>query len=235
MAIPTYETKVARIVQETSNTKTLYIVVPDEFTFRPGQFVMAIFELNGKEERRAYSISTSPDEKGEIGLTIKLEPNGKGGSIRLHEYKKGEPIKVQGPFGMFVPEDKVTHAVMIAAGSGIAPFRAMWRYRLAHKLGHTDVLFSAPNMDSLIFYDEMSKIMREHEDFHAYFTITRECPGDWCYGKERLTLDRIQQECKDYQDSTFYLCGSPQFCEAMKQSLLDDNVPKERVKMEKYW
>jgi ferredoxin-NADP reductase len=194
---------------------------------------MVLLELNGKEERRAYSISSSPHEKGYIDLTIKLEENSKGGSIKLHQMKEHDQIKIQGPYGIFIPDDSVKHAVMIASGSGIAPFRSMWRHRLENKLGTTDVLFSAKSKDELIFYDELQKL--EGKDFHAHCTITRETPDGWKGGIERLTIDTIKQHCKAYKDSIFYLCGAPQFCEAMKVLLLQDKVPLEKVKMEKYW
>ncbi len=207
--------------------------MPQEFNFKPGQFVMALFELNGKEERRAYSISSSPSEKGYIDLTIKREEQSKGGSIKLLGLNINDPLRVQGPYGQFIAEDSVKHAVFIASGSGIAPFRGMWRYRLEKKWGTTDVLFSAKAKDELIFYDELKKL--ESNSFHSHSTITRETPRDWKEGTGRLTIETIKQHCHAYQQSTFYLCGSPQFCEAMKVILLKDKIPIERIKMEKYW
>ncbi|MFQ5620286.1 MAG: ferredoxin--NADP reductase [Candidatus Nanoarchaeia archaeon] len=234
MAVPIYDTKISKITEETPNTKTYTIDMPD-FSFKAGQFVMLIFDLDEETARRAYSISSSPLDKGSIDLTIKLEPNGKGGSKKIHTFKEGDQVQVQGPFGMFVMEDDVKHAVMLAAGSGIAPFRSMWRYRVAKNLGTTDVLFCATTKERLIFYDDMKKLTEENESFNAYFSVTREEPKDWPYGTCRFTIEHIKEHSSNYEDSTFYLCGSPQFCEGMRNLLLDNGVEKERVKMEKYW
>ena len=57
---------VSKIIQETADTHTIRITIPErnddqgEFTFKPGQFVMVKPEINGKKIPRAYSISSSP-------------------------------------------------------------------------------------------------------------------------------------------------------------------------------
>lgn len=231
----TYEAKILEVVEDTPSTKTLVVEMPDDFSFKPGQFVMVLMEINGNEERRAYSISSSPNQQGSIELTVKLEPNSKGGSIKLHQMKEGDPIKVMGPYGMFVMNDDVEHAVLIAASSGIAPFRSMWRYRLEQELGTTSIFMTAKSFDDLIFYDEIVGLEEDNEPILAYCTITQEPPEDWAGNKGRITLEILKDQSKDYNKSTFYLCGSPVFCEAMKHLLLKDGIHKDQVKMEKYW
>jgi len=110
----------------------------------------------------------------------------------------------------------------------------MWRYRLANNLGTTDVLFCAPKKDELIFFDDMEELAKD-PNFNVYFSVTREPDADWPHGKCRFTIDTIKEHTTNYEESVFYLCGSPTFCEGMMQLLLDNDVPKDRVKMEKYW
>ena len=80
--------KIIKIIEETLDTKTLrFSLDKNKFEFLPGQFIMLEAKVNGKAERRAYSISSSPTEKKFIEITVKKVENGKVSNYSLAKQK----------------------------------------------------------------------------------------------------------------------------------------------------
>ena len=112
--------------------KTVMFDVPealrDTFDWRPGQHLSCRFQVNGEEQRRSYSVSSSPFTGDPLRITVKRV---KGGIISNHVndgVQTGDVIDVMPPFGEFCldPDASLrrTH-YFFGAGSGITPLFAM--------------------------------------------------------------------------------------------------------------
>ena len=80
-----HQLSIKKITPETPDTVTLTFEVPtdlkSQFQYTQGQYLTLKFQLNGKEERRSYSMCSSPLE-GDLSVTVK-----KGaGRQSLHPY-----------------------------------------------------------------------------------------------------------------------------------------------------
>ncbi|XP_048141073.1 ferredoxin--NADP reductase, root isozyme, chloroplastic isoform X3 [Rhodamnia argentea] len=134
--------------------------------------------------------------------------------------KPGDKVQITGPSGkiMLLPEDdpNATH-IMIATGTGIAPFRGYLRRMFMesvpkYKFGGLAWLFlGVANSDSLLYDDEFSKYLRDHPDNFRYDTaLSREQKNK--NGGKMYVQDKIE----DYSDEIFklldggahiYFCG----------------------------
>ena len=69
-----YELKVKAIRPETADAVTVVFEVPeslsDTFQYTQGQYLTLRFQFNGKEERRAYSMCSSPLDQ-DLAVTVK--------------------------------------------------------------------------------------------------------------------------------------------------------------------
>src|SRR3989344_4669847 len=84
-----YNISVKEIMVDTPDVKTVRFSLDGTgFTFVAGQFVMVNVEITKdnltRRERRAYSISSSPDNKDYLDITVKKENGGKMSSY-LHD------------------------------------------------------------------------------------------------------------------------------------------------------
>ena len=53
--------KVREVVKETPDTVSIYFEQPEPFLdYKPGQFLTLVMDFDGKEQRRSYSLCTSP-------------------------------------------------------------------------------------------------------------------------------------------------------------------------------
>src|ERR1700755_807612 len=72
--------RVLRIVDETSDTRSFVLDVPDDvrelFRYRPGQFCTFRVRLDGAEFLRSYSMSSAPETDEHLTVTVKRVPNG---------------------------------------------------------------------------------------------------------------------------------------------------------------
>lgn len=69
---------IKNIVQETADTITIHFAQPNpRLDYLPGQFLTLFAEIDGKEERRAYSLCSSPYVDKDLSVTVKRVKDGK--------------------------------------------------------------------------------------------------------------------------------------------------------------
>ncbi|KAK4386445.1 Ferredoxin--NADP reductase, root isozyme, chloroplastic [Sesamum angolense] len=138
----------------------------------------------------------------------------------LCDSKPGDKVKITGPSGkiMLLPEDdpNATH-IMIATGTGVAPFRGYLRRMFMEnvptfKFGGLAWLFlGVANSDSLLYDDEFSKYLRDYPDNFRY---------DRALSREQKNRNGgkmyVQDKIEEYSDEIFklldngahiYFCG----------------------------
>src|SRR5271155_6200 len=113
----------------------------EKLTFTPGQFVSFTDTVDGKDITRAYSIASAPDETNRFELCLNLVTDGHL-SPRLFSMRPGESVEMLPPLGTFTIRHPDRDAVLIATGTGIAPFRSILR-------GHLNGI--GPDSDSRAF------------------------------------------------------------------------------------
>lgn len=97
-----YKIKIKQIT-ETADTVTIDLDVPAElkqqFSYKQGQHITVKTTINGKELRRAYSMSSSPLEH-KLSVTVKKVEGGKVSSWLHDEVKVGDFMEVAPPDGL---------------------------------------------------------------------------------------------------------------------------------------
>ncbi len=199
-----YAVRIERINTETKDSKS-YIFVPIDhdnglFNYMPGMFFLLEAEVNRPEtlkfdpqtksmvgsgkivrvkERKAYSIVSSPTEKGYIELLVKSE-GGVFAPYFLEQAKVGDICVLEGPQGKFMKKSFETNEKEVAcwsAGSGIPSTISLMRYKLDKGLDTKIVVFDSNKTTAdIIYLERIKELVRQSEDFKAAFTITRETP-----------------------------------------------------------
>lgn len=92
----------------------------EEFAYRPGQSLTLRREVEGRDERRSYSICSPAGARPRIG--VRVVPGGLFSSWLVNDVRPGDTVEVMAPTGAFTPDlTSPGHHVLIAAGSGITP------------------------------------------------------------------------------------------------------------------
>ena len=127
-----FEATVLEARDEARGAKTLQLSAPRGFDFVPGQWVMLHFPGGDPKDRRAYSLASSPTQKGSIELTVGLAGDF---TTRLFSLKEGDKLMVRGPFGKWLFDESAARSVLVSEGTGVTPFRSMCRYAIERGLG----------------------------------------------------------------------------------------------------
>ncbi|HIJ97690.1 TPA: hypothetical protein H1012_01705 [archaeon] len=181
----------------------------ESYDFIPGQFVMiAIKDETGKEHKRAYSYASPAFEKGYTEYCIKIVPQG-ALSPRLSAMPIGAQVDLIGPYGKFVVSGLEHDLLFIAAGTGIAPFRAMIK-QLLHdgfkKKIH--LLYGFHSEEDYMFKDELESLAKSYPNLILRITASApEKPGDWMHDTGRVT-SIVPKYVKDKNLKAF-ICGPP--------------------------
>jgi ferredoxin-NADP reductase len=234
MSLPQYDRtlQIKRIIQETSETKSFCMDIANEpFAFTPGQFVNVTANVTPQNRiRRAYSIASSPLDP-EIVLTVKKMEFGRLSKYLCDVVKEGDSLNVRGPYGRFVL-DRDTDLVFIAGGSGVVPFRSMWRFiRQTKSEQKICLLYASKSARHIIYRDELEELAREHRVVH---TFTANNDPAWEGYSRRIDADMLKEVIGDFTGKLFYACGPPTLCECVVGILSGFGVEGERIRLEKY-
>ncbi len=160
---------VSNIQQETADTVSVSFSVPteltDTFKYIQGQYLTLRFEVKGKEERRAYSMSSSPIEK-DLTVSVKRVEKGIVSNHINSNLKTGDTVDVMAPEGKFyVPlkEENQKTYYLFGAGSGITPLFSIIKTILEQEpQSNIFLLYGNRQEDSIIFKDQLATLEKRY-------------------------------------------------------------------------
>lgn len=232
--------RVADILNETHDTKTFRLVgkTPVLFSFKPGQFVTLRLDIDGKDVKRSYSISSSPSRPHALDLTIKRVPGGLVSNWMCDNVKLGDEIEIRGPAGKFscfnYPSQKM---LFVGAGSGITPVMSMLRW-IVDTVADVDVLMlvSARSPQDIIFRRELEWITSRHSGVRVIVTVTGRWTGveAWTGLTGRCDARMLKLLVPDLNDRHVFMCGPGVFMDAVKEALRQIEYPMAQLHSESF-
>lgn len=141
-------------------------------------------------------------------------------STHLCHLEPGDEVKITGPTGkeMLLPEDPNTNVIMMATGTGIAPFRAyLWRmFKETHEdykfNGLAWLIFGVATTPNILYKQELEELQQQYPDnFRLSYAISREQKNK--EGGRMYIQHRCQELAEDLwnlieKDNTHtYICG----------------------------
>lgn len=252
-----YPLKVKRLKVETEDARTISFEVPadleDQFAYTQGQYLTLRFLLNGKEERRAYSLSSSPLDK-EWSVTIKRVDDGKISRYIFEKIKEGDTLEVHPPEGRFftpLKEGNKKNYYLISAGSGITPLMSILKTILEKEpMSTVFLLYGSRNEESIIFKEELDQLAKRYEGqlFVEYILSQPKKQKEGGFGGlfKRTTyqwqgqvgridskvIGRFLSENPSRGEAEYFLCGPGGMIQTVESSLLGHGVDKKHIHRE---
>jgi CDP-4-dehydro-6-deoxyglucose reductase len=191
----------------------------EPLAYCPGQYVL-LEDDQGAIAPRSYSIANAPRPGGVISLLITRVPGGQAGTWVHERLAIGEQVRVSGPYGTFVDDPASTAPVVfLAAGSGLAPIRALLEAAVAMpRHPALTLVFSARGEADLIDREDFARLQRREPRFRFIRTLTREA-GPPPRGRIPGTLATL---VGDLGDHDVFVAGAPGFvtaCAAAAEAL----------------
>ncbi|GAA1736685.1 2Fe-2S iron-sulfur cluster-binding protein [Luedemannella helvata] len=212
------------------------------YAFAAGQHVTVRASVGGREERRSYSLCSTPAElaDGTLRIGVKLLP---GGVVSGHiaGLRPGDPLDLSAPAGRFtadVDPRRARHYGAIVAGSGIPPVLSIVADALrAEPLSRASVVFGNRAAATVMFADELADLKdRWPARLQVVHVLSRERgAGDLFNG--RLDADRIRAllDARPLNLSTadeWFLCGPYGMVLDARGVLAERGVPDDAIHAE---
>lgn len=202
----------------------------DDFDYQPGQFISLVHDVEGKSITRAYSLAGVP-AGNRIELCLNIVEDGKL-SPHLFGMHPGDSIDVKGPYGTFVfREPRPT--VMVATGTGVAPFRGMLTHRLPQDSAHLyTLIFGVREEPKLLYRQELEALAARHANFQFLPTLTRP-PEHWT-GRSGRVQAHLLDFLGDRRDVDVYICGLKAMVDDVRVKLKELGFERKQIIFEKY-
>ncbi len=201
----------------------------EEFAFTPGQSLTLRREVDGRDERRSYSICSPVGARPRIGE--REVPGGLFPSWLVHDVRPGDTLEVMAPTGAFTPDLTAPgHHILIAAGSGITPMLSIAESVLAaDDRSRVTLFYGNRRTGSVMFADELADLKDLHPArFQLAHVLSRE-PREAEVLSGRLDADRLSALIGGLVDVTtadhWWLCGPHGMVRDAQRVLVGLGVP----------
>ena len=127
------------------------------YAFRAGQSLTLRRDIDGREDRRSYSVCAPEGTRPRIG--VREVPDGLFSRWLVREVRPGDEISVGTPAGAFTPGPHTAgHHVLIAAGSGITPVLSIAATVLRDPAATAAVFYGNRHAGTVMFADELADL-----------------------------------------------------------------------------
>jgi ferredoxin-NADP reductase len=191
---------------------------------------------DGYQAQRSYSIASAPADRY-LMLTIERLDDGEVSPYLVDELRPGDELELRGPIGgYFVWEEAYDGPrVLIGGGSGVVPFRAMLRHRIASQEPvPVRLLYSSRALSEVIYREELERRVGQ-DGIDIRFALTREWPDGWQGHRGRIDRELLDEVAGPPNEQPLvYICGSTGFVEAAAGWLVEIGHEPSQIRTERF-
>ena len=252
--------QVETVRKETEDAVSVFFKIPeslkDTFQYQQGQYLTLKFQISGKEERRAYSMSSSPIDTS-IAVTVKRVKNGVVSNYILDHLKPGDQVAVMPPEGRFftpLDHDNRKTYYLFGAGSGITPLYSILRTILEQEpQSKVFLLYGCRDEDNIIFKEGLEALSNRYNgQFHLENILSRpkreKTKGiasflkkgkiSWT-GKvgrinEKVINQFLDKNTPSYKEIEYFICGPGDMIDVAEAALLERGIDKQHIHTERF-
>jgi ferredoxin-NADP reductase/fatty acid desaturase len=171
-------------------------------------------------KKRPYSLVNPPYERDNYRIAVKLDGNGKGGSMEMHQaITEGAILEITNPRNNFLLYENTKRFILISGGIGITPLLSM-----AHRLTELEKGF-----EFHICAKAKEEIPFKHGLAHWSFSTNVEVHLDQ-NGKSSIDLSKVLASPSN--DTLIYVCGPSGFNSWVKKEAQNLGWRESQLKQE---
>ncbi|WP_281423885.1 benzoate 1,2-dioxygenase electron transfer component BenC [Oceanobacter mangrovi] len=178
--------------------------------FLPGQYVN--IQVPGSEQTRAYSFSSKPGS-AEMSFLIRNVPGGLMSSWLASQAKAGDQLTLTGPLGVFYLRAVERPVLMLAGGTGLAPFLSMLEsLRDKPPSQPVHLIYGVTNDDDLVCVEALQTFADQIANFSFKTVIAN---PDSAHPNKGYVTNHMDEAPLNDGDVDVYLCGPPPMVDAV--------------------
>jgi ring-1,2-phenylacetyl-CoA epoxidase subunit PaaE len=229
-----YPLTVASIEKVAEDAVCISLLVPptlkEVFAFHAGQYVPLRRTIDGREERRTYSIVTAPGGTV-LKLGVRVQPNGRMSGELAGSLRAGESLEVGSPTGRFrthIDPVRAFSYVAFAAGSGITPVLSLAADVLAREsASRFTLIYGNRSMSRTMFLEETLALKNRYLGrFAVHFVMSRE-PQHTAVLNGRIDGAKVRELARQVDGiataDEYFVCGPGSMAEEVRTAIKDIN------------
>ncbi len=236
---------VREVRKETRDAIAVEFDVPDElrdeFAFTQGQHLTLRAVVDGKEERRSYSICSSAAGK-RLRVAIKRVDDGVFSAWAHATFAPGTQLDVAPPEGhFFLPLDpkERKHYLAFAAGSGITPVLSLVETTLAvEPHSRFTLVYGNRSSSSTMFREELLRLKDRYLERLAIVFVTSREKQEIDLFNGRIDANRVRELTEGWIDLTeidaVFLCGPEPMMDEVSAALAERGFDRSRIVVERF-
>lgn len=229
--LKSYESKILEI----QNVDNQYLLIkcerPKNFNFNSGQY--ASIEINddiGTCEF-LYSIASSKEETNYLEFCIQITTQSRASSY-WRKLKIAEVLRINNLGGSEMITDYTNPIVMIAGGSGIAPFRAIIHDLYIHNKNtgseNITLIYGVKKSSAMPYQKEFLDLQNKFPKNLKVILFSEEVQDNLAIKGNLITaIDNYISNLD--KNSEFYICGSLNMIQTVKDKLIENKVPSRKI------
>ncbi|PCD01418.1 benzoate 1,2-dioxygenase electron transfer component BenC [Halopseudomonas pelagia] len=200
-----------------------------QLAFLPGQY--ANLKVPGSDQVRAYSFS-SLQKDGEVSFLIRNVPGGLMSSFLTSFAKVGDNVNLAGPLGVFYLRDINRPLLLLAGGTGLAPFTAMLEKIAEHGSEHPlHLIYGVTHDHDLVEIDKLEAFVACIPNFTYSACVAS---PDSVYPQKGYVTQHIEPQHLNDGEVDIYLCGPPPMVEGVSEYIREQGVQPASFYYEKF-
>lgn len=227
-----YQGRLTSVEQVSASTIAFTATLEDRaaLEFKAGQYVNVT--IPGTNQTRSYSFSSGPQE-GEVSFLVRNVPQGLMSTWLTEKAKVGGAIEFKGPYGGFYLREVERPVLMLAGGTGLAPFLSMLDEIL--KSGGSKypiyLILGVNTENDLVCIDQLEAYAQQIPGF-TFATVVADKMSK--HPRKGWVTDHIEAAQLNHGEVDIYLCGPPPMVDAVSKYLKDERVNPKSFHYEKF-
>jgi benzoate/toluate 1,2-dioxygenase reductase component len=205
------------------------VKLAEPMSYLPGQYVN--MSVPGTDQTRSYSFSSMPKD-GVVEFLVRNIPNGLMSRYLAGQAKAGDQLTLTGPIGSFYLREVARPILMLAGGTGLAPFLAM--LEVLQQKGAAQpihMIYGVTNDADLVEVDKLAAFAAAIPGF-TFATVVADPASS--HERKGYVTHHMPDAALHGGDVDLYLCGPPPMVDAVRAYLAEKGVKPASFHFEKF-
>jgi CDP-4-dehydro-6-deoxyglucose reductase, E3 len=189
--------------------------------YRAGQYIEIVLRDGA---RRSYSMANAAQRLGDppaLELHLRHLPGGKFTDHVFAAMKEKEILRIEGPFGsFFLREESTKPIVLLAAGTGFAPIKALIEHMQLEAIARPTVLYWGCRTRADLYLHDWAVAAAATMPNLRYVPVLSESRDDAWQGRVGLVHRAVMNDLPDLAAHQVYACGAPVMVEAARRDFV---------------
>ncbi len=200
----------------------LQLPANQDLQYRAGQYIEIILRDGA---RRSYSMANAAHHLGSppaLELHLRHLNGGKFTEQVFGAMKDKEILRIEGPFGsFFLREDSQRSIVLLAAGTGFAPIKALIEHMQGKRIERPAVLYWGGRRPQDLYQNAWCEAAAAQMPNLRYVPVISDALAEDAWAGRRGFVHRaVMQDLPDLSGHQVYACGSPLMVDAAQRDFV---------------